>query len=50
VLVVLGTDGLPEGSYGLERGKNEPPAGASVNRVMETGPVAEAARAAAQKN
>jgi len=43
VLVVLGTDGLPEGSYGLERGKNEPPAGASVNGILETAPIAAAA-------
>ncbi|HYM35950.1 MAG TPA: flagellar motor protein MotD [Steroidobacteraceae bacterium] len=44
VLVILGTDGLPEGSYGYERGKNEPPpVGANVNGVMETGPALEAA-------
>jgi chemotaxis protein MotB len=47
VLVILGTEGLPEGNYGYERGKNDPPAaGADVNGVIQTTPVAEALKKA----
>ncbi len=47
VLAILGTDNLPSGARGYERGKDEPPASADATGVIQSGPAADAASKAA---